>query len=418
MDARDNELLTRTGPGTPMGALFRRFWIPALLSDEVKEKDCPPVRVTLLGEQFVAFRDSSGRVGLLAARCPHRCSELFFGRNEEGGLRCAYHGWKFDRDGRCLDMPTEPAASKLKNEVRARAYPVEERGGIVWAYLGPAELKPPLPHLDFFDLPASHAFSSKCLMQCNHQQALEGSMDTAHLTFLHRSLKPSDESYRALGVANFGALADSDGMPKFFVSDTAYGLRIAARRDADAANYYWRISQWFMPHTVFVAADPDSLCRGNVFVPIDDEHCWWYRVRWNPSRALTEQEIRSFYANGDYAELIPGTYAPVGNKANDYLIDRNDQRTLSYSGIKSAQLQDIAVQESQGGIVDRTQEYLGTTDEAIVRCRRKLLQQAAGLAKGVEPAVTKKPEAYRVKAPTMVLKRELSLEEGTRGLAV
>jgi phthalate 4,5-dioxygenase oxygenase subunit len=418
MDARDNELLTRTGPGTPMGTLFRRFWIPALLSEEVNEKDCPPMRVTLLGEELVAFRDSAGRVGLLNARCPHRCAELFFGRNEEGGLRCAYHGWKFDVEGRCMDMPTEPATSKLKNEVRARSYPIEERGGIVWAYLGPAELRPALPHIEYFDLPASHVFSSRCLMRCNHQQALEGSMDTAHLTFLHRSLKPTDESYQALGVGNYGVLADIDGMPKFFVSDTEYGLRIAARREADPKHYYWRISQWFMPHTVFVAADPDSLCRGNVFVPIDDENCWWYRIRWHASRALTENEIRSFYASGDYAELIPGTYAPVGNKSNDYLIDRVDQRTASYSGIKSAQLQDIAVQESQGRIVDRTQEYLGTTDGAIVRCRRKLLQHAAALASGIEPPVTRKPEAYKVKAPTMLLNRELQLEEGIRGLAV
>ena len=133
------------------------------------------------------------------------------------------------------------------------------------------------------------------------------------------------------------------------VSDTEYGLRIAARREADPENYYWRISQWFMPHTVFVAADPDLLCRGNAFVPIDDENCWWYRIRWHSSRARTEKEIRSFYASGDYAELIPGTYAPVGNKANDYLIDREDQRTASYSGIKSAQLQDIALQEIRGG---------------------------------------------------------------------
>jgi hypothetical protein len=173
-----------------------------------------------------------------------------------------------------------------------------------------------------------------------------------------------------------------------------------------------------MPHTIFVAADPDSLCRGNVFVPIDDENCWWYRTRWHQNRALTEMEIRSFYASGDFAELIPGTYAPFGNKTNEYLIDREDQRTASYSGIKSAQLQDIALQESQGQIVDRTQEYLGTTDGAIIRCRRKLLQQAAALAKGVEPPVTRKPEAYKVKAPTMLLKRELPLEEGIRGLAI
>jgi len=416
MDARENEALTRIGPGTSMGALYRRFWIPALLSEEIKQPDCAPVRVKLLGEHFVAFRDTGGQVGLLDARCPHRRAELFFGRNEGGGLRCAYHGWKFDTQGSCLDMPTEAPTSKLKNRVSARAYPTAERGGIVWAYLGPKELKPELPKVEYFDLPANHVYSSKCLMECNHQQAMEGSMDTAHLTFLHRSLKPTPESYQALGVSNFGEVADGDGMPKFFVTDTEYGLRIAARREAGPEHYYWRISQWFMPHSVFVAADPDALCRGNVFVPI--ENCWWYRVRWHPNRSLTEDEIRSFYTSGDYAQLIPGAYAPVGNRSNDYLIDRANQRTSSYSGIKSAQLQDIAVQESQGRIVDRTQETLGTTDTAIVRCRRKLLQAAAALENGIEPEVTRKPEAYKVRAPTMLLKRELPLDEGIRELAV
>ncbi len=418
MDARENELLTRTGPGTSMGTLFRRFWNPALLSEEIKEPDSPPVRVRLLGQDFVAFRDSSGKVGLLDAQCPHRCAELFFGRNEEGGLRCVYHGWKFDVEGRCVDMPTEDPTSKLKDEVKARSYPVVERGGMVWAYLGPIDLKPELPQMEYFELPPGHVYTSKCLMECNHQQALEGSIDTAHLTFLHRSLKPTEESYDALGVANFGKFSDADGVPKFFVADTDYGLRIAARRDADPEHYYWRISQWFMPHSVFVAADPDSLRRGNIFVPIDDGHCWWYRTRWNPNARFSEQQIRGFYASGDYAELIPGTFAPVGNRPNDYKIDRADQRTSSFTGIKSAQLQDIAVQESQGQIVDRTKEYLGTTDAAIARCRRKLLQHAKALERGVEPAVTRTPDAYRVTAPTMLLKREVPLEEGVRDMAV
>lgn len=418
MDARDNELLTRIGAGTPMGTLQRRFWMPALLSEEIARPDCTPVRVRLMGEDLIAFRDSSGSAGLLNSRCPHRCAELFFGRNEEGGLRCAYHGWKFDRTGKCIDMPTEAPDSKLKDQVRARAYPLQERGGIVWAYMGPAEVRPALPQIEYFDLPANQVYSSKCLMRCNYQQALEGSMDTAHLTFLHRSLKPTDESYRALGVSNFGALADADGMPKFFVTDTNYGMRIAARREADPEHFYWRISQWFMPHSVFVAADSDALRRGNVFVPIDDENCWWYRVRWHPSRPLTDQELRDFREHGDFAELVPGTYTPLGNRANDYLIDRDAQRTQSYSGIKSAQLQDIAVQESQGRIVDRTQEYLGTTDTAIVRCRRRLLRSAAELEKGVEPAVTLDPGIYRVGAPTIILKREQPLDEGIREMAV
>lgn len=418
MDLRDNEILTRTGPGTPMGTLFRRFWLPALLSEEIPEPDCPPVRVKLLGEELIAFRDSDGRVGLLDSRCPHRRAELFFGRNEEGGLRCAYHGWKFDVNGACLEMPTEPRESKLKDKVHATSYPVAERGGMIWTYLGPRELEPPLPNFAYFDLPDAHVYASKCFMRCNHQQALEGSIDTAHLSYLHRQLRDSSDPHDALGVGEFLQFSDKDGTPKFFVSDTDYGMRIAARRDAEQDQYYWRISQWFMPHSVFVAAAPSSLCRGNVFVPIDDESCWWYRVRWHETRAFSPEDIRNFYVHGDYADLIPGTYFPRGNKDNGYLLDRAEQRSSTFSGIRSAQLQDIAVQESQGTIVDRTKEFLGTTDAAIVRCRRRLLQAAVALEKGIEPAATQKPDAYRITAPAFLLPRDVALEDGIRDLVV
>ena len=247
MDARSNEILTRIGPDTPVGNLFRRFWIPALLSEEIAKPDCPPVRVRLLGENYIAFRDSAGRVGLLDSQCPHRCAELFLGRNEHGGIRCVYHGWKFDVDGACLEMPTEPLDSPLKSKVRVRSYPVAERGGMVWTYLGPPELKPELPRIEYFGLPERQVYASKCLMRCNYQQALEGSIDTAHLSFLHRVIGNSKDEHDTLGVGNFLEFSNSDGMPRFFVSDTDYGMRIVARRNAEQDKYYWRISQWLMP---------------------------------------------------------------------------------------------------------------------------------------------------------------------------
>jgi phthalate 4,5-dioxygenase len=408
MDAQTNELLTRTDAGTQMGELIRRFWMPALLSEEIAEPDCPPVRVRLAGQDFVAFRDTQGRVGLLDPQCAHRCAELFFGRNEEGGLRCVYHGWKFDVNGACLEIPTEPADSKIKDKVRLRSYPVIERGGIVWAYLGPENQKPELPHIDFLKVPGSHVYSSKCLMRCNYMQALEGSMDTAHLSFLHSAPDMASVKSDALGVGDLLQFSEKDGVPRFFVSDTDYGLSIVARREAGKEHYYWRASQWLMPLAVLVASAPGSLLRGNLFIPIDDHNCWWYRVRWMRDRPLKTEEIKAFFTEGDYADLVPGTYEPKGNRGNDYLIDRAAQRTKSFTGIKTAQLQDIAVQESQGRIVDRSKEFLGTTDTGIARCRRALLTAAAALAKGVEPPATQRPAAYRVDAPARLLKREES----------
>ncbi|MEJ0067743.1 MAG: Rieske 2Fe-2S domain-containing protein [Pseudomonadota bacterium] len=394
-----------------MGALLRRFWTPALLSEELPGPDCTPVRVRLMGENFIAFRDTSGRVGLLDAHCPHRGAELFFGRNEAGGLRCAYHGWKFGVDGACLDMPTEPKDSPLKAEVCAPAFPVVERAGIVWAYVGPRDRRPPLPEIEYLRVPPDNVFASKCLMRCNYLQALEGSMDTAHLSFLHRTFEDTSGQPDFLGVGAFMRYSDQDGVPKFFVKDAEYGLEITARRDADQNQYYWRVSQYLFPLGVLVATAPDSICRGNIFVPIDDHHCWWYRVRWLADRALKDSEIAGFTADAlDYAELLPGTYTPRGNKENDYLIDRDDQRAKSFSGIRSAQLQDIAVQESQTAIADRTREFLGTSDTAIVACRRRLLQGAQALAKGVEPSAAQAAAAYRVVAPAFLLPRDVPVE--------
>lgn len=406
MEVQANQLLTRTDPGTQMGELLRRFWMPALLSEEIAEPDCPPVRVRLAGQDFVAFRDTQGRVGLLDPQCAHRCAELFFGRNEEGGLRCVYHGWKFDVDGACMEIPTEPADSKIKSKVRIRSYPVIEKAGIVWAYLGPEDRKPPLPDMDFFHVPGNHVYSSKCLMRCNYMQALEGSMDTAHLSFLHSAPDAASVKSDALGVGDLLQFSEKDGVPRFFVNDTDYGLSIVARRDAGPDHYYWRASQWLMPLAVLVASAPGSLLRGNLFIPIDDHNCWWYRVRWQREAPLGKEQIKGFYTDGDYAELVPGTYEPKGNRGNDFLIDRDAQRRSSYTGIKTAQLQDIAIQESQGTIVDRSKERLGSTDLGIALTRRALLAAAADLAKGVEPAAPQRPEAYRVDAPARLLKRD------------
>jgi phenylpropionate dioxygenase-like ring-hydroxylating dioxygenase large terminal subunit len=182
----ENELLTRTGPGTPMGSLMRRYWVPALFSRELPEPDCPPVQAKLMGERLVAFRDTDGRLGLLGELCPHRTASLFYGRNEECGLRCVYPGWKFDVDGNCVDMPSEPPGRGFQHKIKTTAYPCIERGGVVWTYMGPAELKPEFPSLEWAELPEQHRFVSRHIQECNWLQGLEGGFDTSHLAFLHR----------------------------------------------------------------------------------------------------------------------------------------------------------------------------------------------------------------------------------------
>ena len=186
LSKQENELLTQVGAGTPMGNLLRRYWVPALFSAQLPKADCPPVRVRLMHEDLVAFRDTDGRLGLIDERCPHRTASLFFGRNEECGLRCVYHGWKFDVDGNCVDMPSEPDGTGFAHKIKINAYPCIERGGVVWTYLGPAELKPAFPELEWTQLPDDYRFATRHVQECNWMQALEGGFDATHLAFLHR----------------------------------------------------------------------------------------------------------------------------------------------------------------------------------------------------------------------------------------
>ncbi|KIU48711.1 Rieske 2Fe-2S domain-containing protein [Bradyrhizobium elkanii] len=409
LSAELNDLLTKVD-GAPMGDMISRFWQPAALSEELPSPGCPPIRVQLLGRRLIAFRDKTGSVGLLDSKCPHRSVDLFFGRNEGDGLRCVYHGWKFNISGRCLDLPSEPADSRMKAGITAKAYPVREVAGIIWAYVGPEATPPEMPDLELMDLPAGHVYSSKRLMNCNYMQALEGSIDTAHLTFLHRSMKPADKDI--FGVGDLLKFSDSDGAPKFFCNDTPYGMAISARRDGDDDNYYWRVTQWLMPLGVLVPTATDMVCRANFFIPIDDTNCWWYRIRYHLTRPLTSDELAEYESGDlDYSRRIPGTYVSEGNSSNDYLIDRMDQERSSFTGIRSAQLQDIAVQESQGGIVDRSIERLGTSDTAIVRCRRRLIDAAKAQIVGDAPPEVHNSHLYRVRAVAMMLDKDQTADD-------
>ncbi|HZT05618.1 MAG TPA: Rieske 2Fe-2S domain-containing protein, partial [Chloroflexota bacterium] len=278
LSKEDNQLLTRVGPGTPMGDLLRQYWIPVVLSEELMEPDGAPMRVRLLGEDLILFRDTSGRPGLLADHCPHRGASLFFGRNEEDGLRCVYHGWKFDVTGRCVDMPNEPPESNFKDKVRQRAYPCREHGGMIWAYMGPRANPPELPRVEWAFVPPEQRNLSPVLRECNWVQALEGDIDTAHLYFLHARLNPDEER----GPQNDQGVFHEDRHPRLFLTDTPYGLMYGAQRDEGPDHYYWRITQFMFPFHTFFPPGGFVGVPGHIWVPIDDNNTMAWSVAWNP----------------------------------------------------------------------------------------------------------------------------------------
>jgi phthalate 4,5-dioxygenase len=401
LSAEDNELLTRTGAGTAMGELFRRFWIPVLLARELPEPDCPPVRVTVMGEELLAFRDTGNRIGLIEPTCPHRGASLFFGRNEECGIRCAYHGWKFDVDGNCMEIPTMARDEGLRSRVGLTAYPAREWGDLVWAYMGPPEHQPELPEMDFALVLPSHRFVTKKLQECNWAQSCEGALDTAHFSFLHTPLSISEvpERHRNNVLANATRWMKDDPMPVFNVIEHEAGLLLAASRHADGDDLYWRVTQFLMPnHSLAPGAGRGDTFFGQTWVPIDDRSCWVYVYSWNPERPLTEKENHFIPGSATVHAEVDEHWVPIRNRSNDYLIDRVAQKTTSFTGIQGISEQDAAIQDSQGFIVDRTREHLGPTDLGVVRFRRLVLEAACALRSGIEPPAAAVPHAYRVRS--------------------
>jgi phthalate 4,5-dioxygenase oxygenase subunit len=408
----DNELLTAVGPGTGMGNLLRCFWQPFALASELPENDGAPIRVRLLGEDLVAFRATDGTVGLLDAHCPHRGAGLFFGRNEEHGLRCVYHGWKFGTDGSCLDMPNESATSDFKSRVKATNYPTTERGGVVWAYLGAEPVPPALPELEWTRVPADHRYVTKRIQACNFLQNVEGEVDSSHVSFLHSRADPTALAEGRGGPFEYMA---RDRTPRFFVLPTSYGLMISARRDADPDSYYWRITQFLMPTYTMIPSMPGGPVTFTAAVPIDDARMMGFTVTWHPDRPLMAAEragIESWL--GVHTEVDPLTFEPVRNKANDYLMDRALQRSgRSYTGIRGIREEDLAVQEGMGTIFDRTIEHLGSADLGVIATRRRLLDAVQALAeRGEMPYEAHNPNDYRVRSTAVVLLRGVAWQEG------
>jgi phenylpropionate dioxygenase-like ring-hydroxylating dioxygenase large terminal subunit len=412
----NNELMTRVGPDTPMGQVLRRFWMPALLSSELVS-DGAPVRLRILGEDLVAFRDTNGRVGIVDAFCPHKRAPLYFGRNEQCGLRCVYHGWKFDTNGQCLDIPNIVPPDNYDTLVKRMSilsYETTESGGVVWVYMGQKEQKPALPKMEWLGLPPEYVHVSRWLQRSNWVQGMEGELDTAHISFLHSSRSMSDTLSRGASLAQ-------DGAPAIFIKDTEYGFYYAARRKYDG-QFYWRISHWLQPMWSAIPPTPELYFgHGRGWAAIDDYHTTCFAYRYRVDRPLNEEDMKEIEEGVSFPPLmkrgsveIPDghvidTFLPLANRSNDYLIDREVQRTASFTGIYGINAQDRGLQESmpgvpgeRPGIVDRAREHLVASDLPVSTARRKLVNMAADMQKGTEPTAPQYPDSYQVRAMAKV----------------
>jgi phthalate 4,5-dioxygenase oxygenase subunit len=414
----DNELLTRVCGDSAMGALMRRYWVPVVESAEIVAGGRVK-RVRLFGENLVVFRTGNGAPGLMDELCPHRGASLYFGRNEESGLRCVYHGWAFDSAGRCVSMPNEPAETDFRHKVRHTAYPCRDWGGVVFAYLGdPASTPPPLPEFEWTRLPAERKFISKRVTYCSYLQAIEnGAADSSHVSFLHAPLPAAQGALTKgdyVGLREVAAVSDTS--PRFEVAQTEYGLLIGARRDADSRRYYWRVTQFIMPYWNMPPVDleGDPIYHGHAWVPVDDEHCVNWSFSWHPGRALTPAEIGNLREGMGvhicrYAPATSRWYGdvrPLPTADNDYEMDWEAHMTAKYCGIPGFAAQDQAIQESQGRIADRTREHLGTSDTAVIQLRKRLLEAAREHSRSGSPPASANGRLYRVRPASAVLDKD------------
>jgi phthalate 4,5-dioxygenase oxygenase subunit len=396
--SNDREILTRVGPGNPMGELMRQYWLPAAASREVVAGGAP-LRLMLLGEKLIAFRDSSGRVGVMDHRCPHRCASLFYGRNEEGGIRCVYHGWKFDIEGNSLEMPNVPPEYDYREKVKAKSYKATERNGLIWVYMGSRAQPPALPALEPALLPPNEMMTFLCQRECNWLQGLEGDIDTSHFSFLHAgTIKAEDipDGYMARHVLN-------NRSPSLQVAKTKWGTVYGARRPSDGRTY-WRFAPFAFPFwTMPPEGDFDKHLIVRAWVPMDDTHTMFVHLSWKHNaprpRGLRDGTIPAGFSMG--MEFLPNTTDWYGrwrltqNQSNDYKIDREVQRTRSFTGIEGIHVQDQAITESMGEIVDHGHEHLGHSDMMVIQTRRRLIQAALDLQeRGIVPPGVDNPEIY------------------------
>jgi nitrite reductase/ring-hydroxylating ferredoxin subunit len=437
LSVQDNELVTNTDPGTPMGEVFRRFWLPVALSEELPGPDCVPVKLKIMNEDLIAFRDTKGQVGLIDAFCPHRGAPMFFGRNEEAGIRCVYHGWKFDVTGACVDLPNSPEGDTFMHKVRIDAYPCREAAGIVFAYMGPRDKQPPFPDFDFAKVPSENYYVTKFQLECNWLQATEGDFDPSHVPFLHSTLDNNatnpqfqfaeERSRRSLtgpsgGNVNSlaGPVPDDEPFPfavgnRRFRKDDWRGKDVL--EDIDGA--FFAISRVQRPdgreqanvilRFLMPVFCPPGIVRpghfaGNFRVPITNETMMFFRLRWAQS-PMTDEDL-VYYKQGGYAypEMIPGTFKTKANVFNDYEVDRLGQKNHLYSGIKTFPLQDIAMMENQWGpLAKREKEHLVAMDYHMIYLRRKLIAAAKAMRDGIEPKEPFIPESYHYHSASEII---------------
>jgi len=370
LTAEENTLLTKVTGNAPMGQMMRRYWVPAALAEEVAERDCTPVRTQIFGDRLVVFRDSEGKLGVVDERCPHRLASLALGRNEEGGLRCIYHGWKFNTAGACVDMPTEPGSFGFRDRMKLASYPVREAGGMVWTYLGPAGTEPKFPEYDWMKLPRDQYATVKVGERVNYAQAIEGAIDSSHSWFLHQGIIWDWKKRAEISM---------DTSPKMECEDTSYGFRYAAIRrpttNPDTEKYV-RVTIFLVPFTAFIPRplEKSQNCHIQVFVPVDNERTIFYGVFFSQDGSpVDETETRRKH------HLVPGVdldrnWYRFATEENWFNQDREAMKNGSFTGIDGFTNQDMACQESMGPVVDRSQEHLGTSDVAIIRMRRRMLE--------------------------------------------
>lgn len=399
----DNETLVRVGPGTAMGQLIRLYWIPFLKSTDV-ERDGQPHAVRLLGEDLVAFRDSDGKVGLVDHACPHRGAPMVFARNEEGGIRCIYHGWKFSVEGRCQEMPAEPANSPMCSRITIKSYPVQERNGVLWTFMGPVGAAvPPLPELEWNLVPEANCVVTFRVQECNWLQALEGEVDSAHAAILHGRRNGSTITEWRQG---------QDLSPTFEVQQHDAGLSIAARRKDGAEHNYIRVNQFLMPFWTLVPPQKQyPELSGHAWVPIDDEHSLAIMFSYTPDQPFYEKSRKLFkegYKGRETGHHSEPAYEPKALTVpyRKYWSRYNRANAYSYNyqeGMPGLWLEDAACQSGVAAIYDRTKENLGTTDTGIARVRRMLLDSSKKLAQGAAPVSASSPSSFMVRAVSITI---------------
>jgi nitrite reductase/ring-hydroxylating ferredoxin subunit len=385
---------------------MRRYWVPVLLSSEIAEPDCPPVRVKILGEKLIAFRDSAGQAGLVDEFCAHRGASLFLGRNEEGGIRCSYHGWKFDIHGQCTELPSVP---NLACKMKIKAYPCVERGDVVWAYMGPEDKRPAPPDLEWCNVPSVQRYATKRFQASGWLQAMEGGIDTTHASWVHRFELDQDPMHKK---AKANKYIKADPTAVFDIEEAPHGLTIFGRRNGEADSHYWRVTQWIFPWFTLIPPFGEHALGAHMWIPIDDESCWAWSINFLPDRPLPAEELEAMQeGKGIHVKYIPGTFIPLANPGNDWLIDRKAQKErLSFSGVEGFSIQDASLQESMGPLQDYEREHLVSTDKPIVMARRMLARAVRALADGVEPPALDSA-TQRVRAASVLLKRDRKVDE-------